>query len=104
LNSYKADRDFTTCEAKAAKQSSVIENEIDSLRTEVIRINRLADSISSLLRSPLPSCVETDSKPQTKTIAGELNSILAIAEKTRVQLENIGKLLEEQLGSLKLEY
>jgi hypothetical protein len=90
--------------AKAVKQSSVIENEIDSLGSEVAKINRLTDSISCMLRSPQPSCEGAgDKPPQAKTIAGELNSILAIAEETRVQLESIGKLLESQLGSLKLE-
>ena len=92
-------------QAKSAKQSSVIENEIDSLRSEMVRINYLADSISCMLRSPSPSCNgSSETKPQTKTIAGELNAILTIAEETRVQFESISKLLEEQLGSLKLEY
>jgi len=90
--------------AKSAKQTSVIENEIDSLRSEVIRIRNLSDSISCLLRSPQPSCEGTCDKPQTKTIANELNSILAVAEETRNQLESIAKLIEEQFGSLKLEY
>jgi len=94
----------TACEAKVAKQSSVIENEIDSLRSEVVRLNRLSYDISCILRQPSPSCAGECDKPQTKTIAGELSSILGIAEETRVQLESIGKLLEEQLGSLKLEY
>ena len=91
-------------QTKAAKQPSVLENEIDSLRSEVIRINRLADSISDLLRSPQPCCTKDSSKPDTKTIAGELNGILTIAEEARVQLESIGELIESQLGDLKLEY
>ncbi len=89
---------------KAAKQQSVLESEIESLKSEVIRINSITESISCHLRSPQSSCEGTCDKPFTKTVAGELNSILAIAEGARSQLESIGQLLEEQLGGLKLEY
>ena len=89
---------------KATKQQSVLENEIESLRSEVLRINNIAEGISCHLRSPQPSCEGTCDKPYTKTLAGELNGILAIAEGARSQLESIGQLLEEQLGGLKLEY
>lgn len=86
------------------KNQSVLEDELDSLKSEVTRINRLSENISDMLRSPQPSCEGTNDKPMARTISGELNAILAVAEETRTQLESIYRLLEEQLGSLKLEH
>jgi len=89
---------------KAAKQPSILENEISQLKTELTQINRLTNDINKIIGpSPIcnPSC-EGD-KNSVDTVANSLREIRFIAEESRSQLEGIGKCLEEHLGSLKLE-
>lgn len=92
-------------QAKAAKQASILENEISQLKNELTKINRLTNCITEMIGpSPVcnPSC-EGEKNP-VNTVANSLKEIRSIAEESRAQLEGIGKCLEEHLGSLKLEY
>ena len=88
---------------KAAKQPSILENEIGELKTELTKINRLSNSISEMIRSSQP-CNPTCEKNPVNTVADSLREIRFIAEEAKGQLESIGKCLEEHLGGLKLEY
>ena len=98
--------DNKTCGINAvAKQPSILENEINQLRLEVNRINDLSEGISNLIRPQRPCSDECcAAKSPVSTIANSLLDIRYVAEEARGRFEEIGKLLEEQLGDLKLEY
>ena len=88
--------------AKAVKQASILENEMGQLKNELTKINRLTNSITEMI-GPSPICNPSCDKSSVDTVANSLREIRFIAEESRGQLENIGKCLEEHLGSLKLE-
>ena len=90
-------------QAKAGKQASILENEISQLKNELTKINRLTNSITEMIGPSQPSTPVCEKNP-VNTVADSLKEIRFIAEESRGQLENIGKCLEEHLGSLKLEY
>jgi len=90
--------------AKAAKQASILENEIGQLKNELIKINRLTNGIIKMIGPSLICNPSSEGeKNSVDTVAESLREIRSIAEESRGQLENIGKCLEEHLGSLKLE-
>jgi len=92
------------CNAKAAKPQSVLEDVIESLKSEVLAVNRLADRIFDMLRDPSPACENGCAKSSPNTVADSLRDIRTITEGTKEQLEGIARILEEQLGCLKLEH
>ena len=94
----------STGNAKAAKQQSILENQIELLEREVGAIKRLSDSIYDILGPSRPKSGAEQCEPCVNTVANSLGYIRAVAVEAREQLEGIGKLLEEHLGSLKLEY
>lgn len=87
----------------AERPESVLETELELLRSEVVRINRLATSVYEMVASPKP-CPTSCDKGAISTVSESLRDIRSIAEESREELEAIGKLLESQLGNLKLEY
>jgi len=86
-----------------ARQQSFLENEIESLKSAALRANYLVDDIYGKLR-PSPPTNRADEKVIPGTVGDSLREIRTIIEETVEQLEGITKLLEAQLGSLKLEY
>ena len=92
-----------SCNTTVAKQQSVLEQEIEQMRNESLRVNKLSDTILDILRpsSPCePSCEQTSSG----TVADSLRDIRTITEGSVVNLEGTLRIFEEQLGGLKLEY
>ena len=90
--------------AKAmTKQQSILENEIESLRSEIVRVNKLSDAVLDILR-PSPPCTAGCDQNVPTTVADSMRGIRTIAEWSRENLESALRILEEQLGSLKLEY
>ncbi|MDP4158194.1 MAG: hypothetical protein Q8911_00320 [Bacillota bacterium] len=94
---------LSECAISAPKQMSILENEIGLLRGEVLRIGQLSDNISHILRPPSP-IEPCETQQQALTVADSLRDIRTIAEIARSNFESISICLEEQLGSLKLEY
>lgn len=95
--------DNKTC--ALAKQQSILENEIEQLRSVVSRNNSLSESISNMIKSSTPCCTEVCSpNEQVPTIANSLTDIRHVAQETRDNLEDVARCFEEQLGGLKLEY
>lgn len=85
------------------RKSSILEDELNQLRMEVYKINELSTVIYEKLGSPKPCATDCD-KESVSTISGCLREIRSVAEEARGEFEGIAKLLEEQLGDLKLEY
>lgn len=93
-----------SCEKKSvSRESSILEDELNQLRSEVYKINELSTIIYHKLGSPKP-CASNCDKESVGTVSGYLREIRAVAEEARQEFEGIAKLLESQLGDLRLEY
>lgn len=86
------------------KEQSILENQIELLEKEVNNIYGLSNIIYDILGPSRPKNPKAECAPCVNTVANSMGEIRTIAIEARENFEGIAKLLEEQLGSLKLEY
>lgn len=86
-----------------ARKQSILESEIEALREESLKVNSISDSILNTLR-PSPPCGPSCEQTSSGTVADELRNARTITEGTKLNLTEIQRILEDQLGGLRLEY